>query len=239
MPKRVTSPKSAKQPSPTAAMKKVASELSKELPGGRAVFDKLVERIARLRRDGDQEWDTLWETVQQVTEGEAPLFRLRYKTLKAFVDAHLPGESPRSVQRNSLVAGCFTPADLTRHGVAWLEAAALYAQALAGAKRPPKAIDLDRLKVAAVTRDGDHRARSARDCDLGELRAARRKLEGGAKRPKAGPKEVALREALGKRRALHGVTVSARPEEVGLGAIPWAELPALGAVLVKVKLPAV
>ncbi|MBK8694562.1 MAG: hypothetical protein IPN17_20350 [Deltaproteobacteria bacterium] len=84
--------------------------------------------------------------MQRVIEGDAPLYRLRYKTLGAFIGAHLAGESPRSVQRNALVAGCFTQADLARHGVAWLEAAALYAQAAAGAERPPKAIDLDRSR---------------------------------------------------------------------------------------------
>lgn len=216
------------EPTTAASMRELARGFAEALAEGRAELDALLERIDAPLGGSDRDWDARWEAVQRVIEGDAPLYRLRYKTLGAFIGAHLAGESPRSVQRNALVAGCFTQADQARHGVAWLEAAALYAQAAAGAERPPKAIDLDRLKVAG---------KRARDCGLAELRAARKKLEGGAMRTKAGPREAALRAALARRAALRGVTVSARAEGVGLGAIPWEALRALGAVLAKVTLP--
>jgi len=222
---------------PATRMRAVAGALTHESAADRARLDGVLKRIEALRSDEAKNWDALWEAVAEVIDAEGALWRARFGSVRAFLKAHLPGESERTAKRKAMVAVSFSAADEVRHGVAFLEEAALYAQALAGAKRPPRAINLDRLKVPVVTRDRDHRSKSARESSVEELRAARRKLEGGAKRVKASPWEKAVRTAIGAQKELAGVKVSVRGEEVGLSGIPKGAVKKLGAALVKFRAP--
>jgi hypothetical protein len=203
----------------------------------RTRLDRVVASITALRVDEAKNWDALWEAVAEVIDADGALWRARYGSVRAFLKAVMPGESERTAKRKAMVAVSFSAADEVRHGVAFLEEAALYAKAAAGAQRPPRAIDLDRLKVPVVTKDGDHRSKRARDSSVEELRAARRKLEGGAKRVKASPWEKAVRAAIGEQAELAGVKVSVRGEEVGLSGIPRGAVKKLGAALVKFRAP--
>jgi hypothetical protein len=218
-------------------MRSLAGELTHESAADRARLDGVLRRIEALRSDEAKNWDELWEAVAEVIDAEGALWRARFGSVRAFLKAHLPGESERTAKRKAMVAVSFSAADEVRHGVAFLEEAALYAQALAGAKRPPRAINLDRLKVPVVTKDRDHRSKSARESSVEELRAARRKLGGGAKRVKASPWEKAVRTAIGAQKELAGVKVSVRGEEVGLSGIPKGAVKKLGAALVKFRAP--
>lgn len=202
----------------------------------RAEFDALRAQIDRERTAETKRWDVLWELVARATEGSPALYRARYESFKDFVAAECPGESVRSASRNILVARSFTAADVDRHGVAWLEDAALYAQELAGASDPPRAIDLDRLRVTLPGKGQETVRKTARACTRAELQRARRKA-GGATRSTASPREKAVRTALKKVRSLAGVSVRATETTLSLGGVSWGALAALGKALSSLKLP--
>jgi hypothetical protein len=216
----------------------VAEKVRRATATMRRDFAAAKARLAKLQAQGMVAFDAYWETVASLTEGERPLYLGGgYRSVKAFIAAELPDENERTVRRNVLVARCFSPADESKHGINFLEEVALFAQAQAGAAEPPRAIDLDRLKIPVVTRDGDHRSKPARDATIAEIRSARRGATKGASRKRSSPTETAVRAALAKTPALRGVTVRYAGGALSLGSIPLQGLPALLKALAKLKLP--
>jgi hypothetical protein len=141
------------------------------------------------------------------------------------------------VNRNLLVALCFSPEDEARHGINFLEEVALYAKELAGAAEAPRAIDLDKLRVP-VSENGKETKKAARKATIDEVRKARRALrKGTSSRRNTPPIEKVLRAALGKNDKLSRVAVRAAGDTVSLGAIPVGELKALGKLLASVEVP--
>jgi hypothetical protein len=211
----------------------------KAAPALKRAFAKASARLAALRAQGSASYDAFWELVDDMMRAQPPLWLGGgYRTEKEFVAAELPGETKRSVARNRLVARCFTPADEARHGINFLEEAALYAQALAGAAEPPAAIDLDRLKLSLRRKDGDRVNKAVRGATIDELRQARRALRGAAAtRQSASPKEKAMREALARRAPLRAVGVRLVRGRWSFSAVPEAALATFGKTVAAVKLP--
>lgn len=99
-------------------------------------FAKVQAALRKLRGEGTVSFDALWELVDKVLTSDPPLYLGGgYKTKEAFIAAELPGETSRSVQRNVLVARCFSPEEEAKYGIAFLEEVALYARDLTAAEQ--------------------------------------------------------------------------------------------------------
>lgn len=229
-----TKKKTKRTPKPDVAVK-----VQRATAAMRKEFTAAKTRMTKLQAQGMLAFDAYWETVASLIEGERPLYLGGgYPTLKAFITSELPDENERTVRRNVLVARCFTPQDEARHGINFLEEVALFAQAQAGAAEAPRAIDLDRLKIPVVTKDGDRRTKPARDATIAEIRAARRGATKGTSRKRSSPTETAIRKSLSSNPALRGVSVRLAGDKLSLGGIPLEALSSLLKSLTRLKLPA-
>jgi len=200
-------------------------------------FAKVQAAMRKLRGEGTQSFDALYEMVGRVLTTDPPLYvGGGYRTKEDFIAKELPGETLRSVQRNVLVARCFSPQEEAKHGIAFLEEVALYAKELTGAAEPPPAIDLDKLAFTLPGKGGATVRKKAARATIDDVRRARRALRKGAStRRDASPIEATLRAALGKHKALADVSVRASAERASFGNVPVAELAAFGAALASVK----
>lgn len=202
-------------------------------------FEKVRAMIARLRGTGSEAFDDLYEEVGRVLESDPPLYAGGgYRTKEDFIQAELPGETLRSVQRNVLVARSFSPQDEARHGIGFLEEVALYAKELAGAAEPPRAINLDKLIVTLRDKRSASVRKKAREASIDDIRKARRGLRSGVQTKKAAsPVDAAIRAALGKNKALSQIAVRTGREVVSFGDVPLAALGAFAKALGTTKLP--
>jgi len=202
-------------------------------------FAKLQASVRKLRGQGTVSFDALYELVGQILASDPPLYvGGGYKTKEDFIAAELPGETLRSVQRNVLVARCFSPGEEATHGIAFLEEVALYAKELTAAAEPPPAIDLDKLTITVPGKGGATTRKKASTATIDDVRQARRALrQGGATRRDASPAEAALRAALGEYKVLATVTVRASRDSTSFGNVPIAELAAFSKAIGKTKLP--
>jgi len=220
---------------------KLAKELAQAGAAGKKKLAAALAAIRKLRGQGTQSFDELWEQVREVLEADPPLWRHGdYATESDFIRRELPGETLRSVKRNILVATCFTPRDEADKGISFLEELALYAQERSGASRRPAAIDLSRMFIVVPAGKAGTVRKRAKDASIDDVRKARRALRAeGATSKRSSKQEKALRAALAKVAALRGVTVVLRGGQVSLGSIPLDEktLQALGRALATVKLP--
>ncbi|MFN7698007.1 MAG: hypothetical protein ACK6CU_17030 [Deltaproteobacteria bacterium] len=171
-----------------------------------------------------------------IISADPPLWRGLYGSEAEFIRKELPGETPRSVKRNVLVARTFKPADEAALGPSVLEELALYLQEREGLAKPPPHVDLDRV-VVLVPHGKETLRLAARTADVEQVRAARRALRKTSSRKPQSPVETAIRAALKRHAGLKGVTVRVANDTVGLGAIPASELGALGKALGTVKVP--
>jgi hypothetical protein len=132
----------------TSSKKTVVTDLQKAAQEGKKKLAAALQIIGKLRGQGTEAFDELWEQVRDVLEAEPPLWRHGHDKSEAdLIRRELPGETARSVRRNMLVATGFTPKDEADKGISFLEKLALYAQQRAGASKPPAAIDIDRMFV--------------------------------------------------------------------------------------------
>ncbi|MBI4510549.1 MAG: hypothetical protein HY698_13025 [Deltaproteobacteria bacterium] len=216
--------------------REIVTRLRRASEARRNEYEVVMGRIRRLRAEGSQSFDELWETVAEVVEGEPPLFTAGGHTnVDSFIKKELPGETRRSVTRNVLVARSFTPADEARHGIGFLEEVAQYAKTIAGADEVPRAIDLDRLRVP-VRRQGKTEQKTAREVTHLELRSARRALaRGQGNKPEPNPQEEAIQKALRKQSRLKGVTARVRKGAVRFSPVPLEHLTVLGKALATMK----
>ena len=202
-------------------------------------FAKLQSSLRKLRGQGTESFDALYELVGQILASDPPLYvGGGYKTKEAFIAAELPGETLRSVQRNVLVARCFSPEEEAKHGIAFLEEVALYTKELTAAEQPPPAIHLDKLTLTLPGKAGATLRKKASAATIDDVRQARRSLrKGAATRRDASPIETALRAALGEQKALSAVTVRATKDHASFGNVPVAELASFARAVGKAKLP--
>jgi hypothetical protein len=202
-------------------------------------FAKLQSSLRKLRGQGTESFDALYELVGQILASDPPLYvGGGYKTKEAFIAAELPGETLRSVQRNVLVARCFSPEEEAKHGIAFLEEVALYTKELTAAEQPPPAIHLDKLTLTLPGKAGATLRKKASAATIDDVRQARRSLrKGAATRRDASPIETALRAALGEQKALSAVTVRATKDHAAFGNVPVAELASFAKAVGKAKLP--
>ena len=224
----------------TSSKKTLVTELQKAAQEGKKKLAAALQIIGKLRGQGTEAFDELWEQVRDVLEAEPPLWRHGdYKSEADFIRRELPGETARSVRRNILVATCFTPKDEADKGISFLEELALYAQQRAGASKPPAAIDIDRMFVVIPSGKQGVVRKRARDATLQEVRKARRALRpDGATDKAASKQEKALRAAIAKVKDLTSVTVALRGGQVSFGGVPLDQtaLRAFGKALATVKL---
>ncbi len=247
-PKPAASKPSAEKPSPAANAKSpsrpsAAGALQHKLVRATATlkhdFAKLQSSLRKLRGEGTVSFDALYELVGHILASDPPLYvGGGYKTKEAFIAAELPGETLRSVQRNVLVARCFSPEEEAKHGIAFLEEVALYAKELTAAEEPPPAIHLDKLTLTIPAKGGAAVRKKASLATIDDVRNARRALrKGAATRRASSPIETALRAALGEQKALSAVTVRAGKGHATFGNVPVAELASFAKALGKAKLP--
>lgn len=224
----------------TGSKKTLVTDLQAAAKEGKKRLSAALQVIGKLRGQGTEAFDELWEQVRDVLEAEPPLWRHGdYKHEADFVRQELPGETARSVRRNILVASCFTPKDEADKGISFLEELALYAQQRAGASKRPAAIDIDRMFVAIPSGKLGTVRKRARDASVQEVRKARRALRTDGSTDKAASKqEKALRAAIAKVKDLPSVTVALRGGQVSFGGVPLdqATLRAFGKALATVKL---
>lgn len=196
----------------------------------RAQWARYEERIRRLREEGAEAFDELWEVVDEVMSADPPLYLGGgMKSEDEFIARMLPGEDRRSVTRNRLVALAFTPDDEATLGVKLLEEIARYVMELSGSTALPRAVDLDRLRIAVHR--GDRTVRKvARECSFAEVHAARVGLGKMEKRP-ATPAESSIRRALSKTKALADVKVSAPRDVLTFTGVPLGAVHAFARAL--------
>jgi hypothetical protein len=244
--------KSASKPKPAAeakgakakGAKRPAAALEKKLVRAtdalKKEFGKIQLAVRKLRGAGTESFDALYELVGRVLASDPPVYvGGGYRTKEDFIAAELPGETLRSVNRNVLVARCFSPEEEARHGIAFLEEVALYAKELTGAAEPPPAIDLDKLSLTLPGKGGAAVRKKARDATIDDVRRARRGLRKGGETRRAGsPLEAALRAALGKHRPQGWVSVPPPGERASFGTVPLPALPGFPSAPAKVKVPA-
>jgi hypothetical protein len=202
-------------------------------------FDALVKRIAALKGKEAEQWDALWEAVGEAieaTEGAVALYRAKHASLEAFVKAVLAGETVRSVKRNVLVAGAFTGADYKRHGEGLLEEVAMFVMAQSGARVPPKALNLDRVRIPVKAKGGRVIQKPARECVIEEVRKARRELA-GAPAKKAPIRVRAVKSALARVATLRAVGVSERTEGFAFSGVTEETFKPFAKVLSALRLP--
>ena len=239
----------AAKPAP-AAKAKPAAKNAKKTPaaleqklvrataGLKKEFAKVQSALRKLRGEGTVSFDALYELIGKILASDPPLYvGGGYRTKEDFIAAELPGETLRSVQRNVLVARCFSPEEEASHGIAFLEEVALYARELTGAAEAPPAIDLDKLTLVLPGKGGATVRKKARGATIDDVRQARRALRKGAStRRDASPVETALRAALGAHKALATVTVRATGERASFGNVPVSELAAFSKAVANLKL---
>lgn len=209
--------------------------LARDAAALRRALEPHLKKLRALRSEGARGWDELWETVDTILSAEPPLWRGLYASEAEFIRKELPGETPRSVKRNVLVARTFTPADEAALGTSVLEELALYLMEREGLKRPPPHVDLDRV-VVLVPHGKETLRIPARAADVQQIRAARRALKKAPSRKPASPAEKAIRTALRASKGLSGVAVRVAGGAVSLSNIPVSELRALGRALASLKL---
>lgn len=227
----------AKRKADTRAAARVKKDLAREQARLRAALDRKLDQLHALRREGASSWDRQWEIVGDILWAEPPLWRGAFKSESELIRKELPGETMRSARRNAIVAAAFTPRDIEQRGPSVLEEIALYLQERAGAKRPPRAVDLDRVAVEIPKKGGGTSRVSGRVVELAQVRAARRAVrgEGGAKRSSA--KERAIRSAIAGSEDLAGTTVRVTGDVATIRNVPIAALGSLAAALKKVRIP--
>lgn len=202
-------------------------------------FAKVQATMHKLRGEGTISFDALWELVDHVLASDPPLYLGGgYKTKEAFIAAELPGETPRSVQRNVLVARCFSPDEEAKHGIAFLEEVALYARDLTAAEAPPPAIHLDKLTLTLPGKNGASVRKKASAATIDDVRIARRALRTKAPKKTGNPVEKALQTALSGEKALAPVTVRTTRTHASFANVPIGELTAFARALGKAKVPA-
>jgi hypothetical protein len=216
----------------------LAAKLERSAAGLKKEFERARAEITRLRGRGSEAFDALYELVGRVIASDPPLYLGGgHRSVRDFIAMELPGETVRSVQRNVLVARCFSPADEARHGITFLEEVAKYAQERMGTEEPPPAINLDRLVITLPSSSGAV-GKPARQATIDEVRKARRSLQKGAASSKAGAAEKALRAALGDDERLAQVAVRAGATTASFGGVPLSAVGAFGRALASVKIDA-
>lgn len=213
----------------------LAAKLERSAASAKKEFEQIRAEIARLRGQGSESFDALYELVGRVLASEPPLYLGGgHATSRDFIAAELPGETVRSVQRNVLVARSFSAADEARHGITFLEEIAKYVQERLGTAEPPPAINLDRLVITLPSALGSV-GKPARSSTIEEVRKARRSLRRGAASGKAGAAEMALREALAKDERLAPIAVRVGATTVSFGGVPLSAVGAFGRALAQAE----
>jgi hypothetical protein len=215
----------------------VAGSLRRTQASLRDELDRVVQRIAQLRKKEATSEDALYEEVASAIFGEHPLYYARYKSLAEFVRAVIPGTTVRTVQRDALIAVCFDPDTIAHTPKALLEQVALYARDVSGAEEQPHPIDVKRLFV----RVGTERKR-ALECSLPDLKRARAALakeRGIKRRAPMHPRVAVLVDAFAKKKhkAVGKVRFSGNASTFSAVAIPWEGKDAFAKVLLGVRVP--
>jgi hypothetical protein len=218
------------------ATKPVKARLEETQKAATKTLHASLERLRALRTEGAESWDAQWEMVDEILSADPPLWRATYASEAEFIRKELPGETPRSVHRNMLVAVTFTPEDEKKRGISVLEEIALYLMERDDLKHPPKNIDLKRVAVMVPLPSGKGTQRFSGDVvDVDQVRAARRALKKGATKKPVSPVEKAIRTATQTSKSLKQMSIRVSGDVVSLANVPVSELALLGKALARVK----
>ena len=235
-------PGAAKAGRPTAPKPAAVTPVAKGLDdaAGKARFRDELARLKRARSGEMAGWDETYEAVGEILLADPPLYLFGgYDSARAFLAAHLPGVSERSVATYVRVAKYFEAEDEAKYGISKLAMLLDYIEATGGAKLIPAKIAPERIKVRLPAPGGGTGTRPFPELSFDQLRAAVKAAQPDRRpgRVKEAPIVVALRQALAKAK-LRGVSVRLRDKKIDLGGIEPERLDELGRALVGAKLPA-
>jgi hypothetical protein len=222
-------------------MRDLADSLATGLRARARLYQRALARLQALRARGPEGAHALWRHVDAILRSTPPLYTAGgLRSVHAFVREALPGETQRSVARNTLVARVFDARAWARFDRGLLEELALYQKARGLLPEPPRTVDLSRLRVEVRARDGSRVARRVEELTVAELRRARRELRGGTPvRRNAPAADSVLRAALAREPALREVGVRTGSDRVNFSDVPLGALQAFARVLLKVQVPGV
>lgn len=242
-----TAKKSAKKSAPKSPAAKAAASSKpskpedvapKADPKRKARYAALAKSIKAARKDTLSNFDALYEAIAEVLDHELFLdggFRSASQWIEEVVK-----EPARTVLRNARVAKYATPAEEERYGVAKLDSALDYIEAVAGgATKVRLPVRFDAIKIATTAADGATKRLSLDEASVKDIEAARKKLVASHEPEeieRRSPSERAIVKALREFASLASVTVSVSDAKLKLGELPLYALDDLRKALANVKL---
>jgi hypothetical protein len=207
-------------------------------PKRKARYAALAKSIKDARKDTLQNFDALYEAIAEVLDHELFL-DAGYRSATQWIE-EVVKEPARTVQRNARVAKYATPAEEERYGVAKLDSALDYIEAVAGGPtKVPLPVRFDTLKITITDADGTRKKLSLEEASVKDIDAARKQLVASdepAAAERRSPAERAIVKALRKFASLAAVTVSVSDAKLKLGELPLYALDDLRKALANVRL---
>jgi hypothetical protein len=233
--------KPAKKPSkkPVARPTKPEDVLPEADPKRKARYLGLAKEIEAARKDTLHGFDALYEAVAEVLDHELYL-DAGYRSRTTWIEEVIK-EPVRTVERNARVAKYATADEEARYGVAKLDSALEYVEAVAGGPTKVRLpVRFDALKIPVVGEDGARQKRSLAEATVKDIEAARKALlaagdnDGASER--RSPAERAVLKALRRFASLASVTVSVRDAKLKLGEVALYALGDLRTALGEIEL---
>jgi hypothetical protein len=233
-----TAKKSAKKSAASSKPAKPADVAPKPDPKRKARYAALAKSIKASRKDTLSNFDALYEAIAEVLDHELFLDG-GYRSASQWIE-EVVREPTRTVLRNARVAKYATPAEEERYGVAKLDCALDYIEAVAGgATKVRLPVRFDAIKIATTDADGATKKLSLDEASVRDIEAARKRLTASdepEKTERRSPAERAIVKALREFASLSSVTVSVSDAKVKLGELPLYALDDLRRALANVKL---
>lgn len=225
---KASAPRAKNPPAPLSADALIDRALDR-------AWERALQALDAARSGEADQWDAKWEAVDAILSHDPPLYLAAgLKTEKAFRERYLPGVAQSTMRDNAAVARHFDAAAERAYGTTTLALLIRYLAAKNGGELPAVKIDPARTKVRVRV------GRSVEEVLFPKVGfdGMRRALRGTApKRSTDTPTVAAVRKVL-RAKALAEVAVRERGGRVDLMGVAVTALPALGAALARVKLPA-
>lgn len=226
-----------KRAAPEAKPTRPEDVIPKPDPKRKARYAALAKDIKAARMDTLTNFDALYEAVAEVLDHELFLDG-GYRSATQWIEAVVK-EPVRTVLRNARVAKYATPAEEARFGVAKLDSALDYIEAVAGGPTKVKLpVRFEALEIKSANADGTTRRLSLDEASVKDIDAARKKLVAGddEQADRRSPAERNIVRELRKFGSLAAVTVSVSDAKLKLGEVPLYALDDLRKALANVKL---
>ncbi len=203
-------------------------------PARKRRWSALIDIVGRAKREQASGFDAYWEAVAEIVD-HGLYADGGYDTVDAFV-RDVCKMAKRSATRMMRVARHASPKEEERYGVAVLDAALGYIEALTGgpvvAKLP---VAFAKLRIPVV-RSGKKTKVGLDVATVVEIRAATRALLRPKKADKVAPEEAKIRAALAKHKELADIEARVAAGSVRFGPVPLGLVALLNRVLARVNL---